>query len=128
MNLRQILAATALFSIASMAQALEVLPYTPAAFQAAQQAKQTTALHFHADWCSVCRNQSMALEQLKSDPALKDVTVFKVNYDTEKALRKELKIRSQSVFVVYQGSEERTRLAGETDREKIKAGLRPGGL
>ena len=61
--------AAALSTLAPLAQALETQPYTAQALAAAQQAGQPVALHFHADWCPTCRQQTTVLNQLKTDPA-----------------------------------------------------------
>ena len=113
----------ALLLATGAAQALTLKPFTAADFAAAQKAGSPVAVHFHATWCPTCRAQDKALDALKSDPALKDVTVFKADYDQEKALKKDMNIRTQSTFVVFKGSTEVARSAGMTDTEKIKATL-----
>ena len=122
MKLYHILFALLLIAAASATQALEIKPYTPAALAAAQQADKPYALHFHADWCPVCRAQSKALEGLKADKALA-LTVFVVNYDKEKALRKQYGVRTQSTIIVFVGKVEAARLAGESAEPKIRAAL-----
>lgn len=102
----------------SAAHALEIKPYSAAALATAQQSNQSYALHFHADWCPVCRAQSMALERLKSDKSLK-VTVYVVNYDREKALRKQYGVHTQSTIIAFKGKTETARLAGERADERI---------
>lgn len=114
--------AATLTTLAPLAQALETQPYTAQALASAQQAGQPVALHFHADWCPTCTQQSAALEKLKADPAL-NLTVLVVNYDKEKDLRKELRVRTQSTFIVYKGATEKARIAGETAPDKIRAAL-----
>ena len=114
--------AATLTGLAPLAQALETQPYSAQALAAAQQAGQPVALHFHADWCPTCRQQTTVLNQLKADPALK-LTVLVVNYDNEKDLRKALQVRTQSTFIVYKGAAEKARIAGETAPDKIRAAL-----
>lgn len=107
------------FVATASAHALDVAPYTPAALTQAQQAGKAYALHFHADWCPVCRKQSQVIDTLKADPKL-NVTVFIVNYDKEKALRKQYGVRTQSTLIAFRGKTETGRLAGDTDPVVIR--------
>jgi len=117
------IATFALCLAATAAGALEIQSYTPKALASAQAANKPVALHFHADWCPACRAQAEALGMLEADRKL-DVTVFVVDYDREKELRRALGVRSQSPFVVFRGKAERARLAGDTSAARIEAALR----
>ena len=110
------------FVASASAYALDILPYTPAALRQAQQSDSAYALHFHADWCPVCRAQSKVLNTLKADPKLK-LTVFVVDYDTEKALRKPYGVHTQSTLIAFKGKRETERLAGETNPDRIRSVL-----
>lgn len=123
MMLRKTLAALALFAVTSLAQALEIKPYSDAALAEAQQAGKPVAVHFHAEWCPTCKQQEKALAALKAEPGL-DVTVLVADYDKEKDLKKRLNVRSQSVFVVFRGAQEKARINGDTKPEKIRDGLK----
>lgn len=114
-----VLAAGLLFSIA--ASAMEILPYTPQTLAALQTQGKPSALHFHASWCGTCVAQEKALLELKNDAALSGFTVLVVDYDKEKDLRKSMKVRSQSVLVVFKGTTEIARSGSETKTPKIKA-------
>ncbi len=118
--------AAALFLMAGAANALTIKPFTPADLAAAQAAGTPVAVHFHADWCPTCRAQDKALETLKSDPALKNVTLLQANYDTEKALKQQMNIRTQSTFVVFKGKTEVARSAGVTEAGEIRKTLATG--
>jgi thioredoxin 1 len=107
----------------SMAEALTVVPYTAGAFAAAQKAGRPLVLHFHAEWCPTCRAQDKVFESLKADPAL-DVTLMQVDFDTEKALERQLNVSAQSTLLVFHGATERARVVGETDPAKLKELLR----
>ncbi len=112
------------FSLA--AQALTIKPYSPADLAAAQNAGAPVALHFYADWCPSCKDQSRAFESLKADPALAKLTILVVDYDKAQDLRKSLTVRTQSTVVVFKGKTEVARNAGDTDPAKLKATLVQG--
>jgi thiol-disulfide isomerase/thioredoxin len=105
------------------AYALDVQPYSPDALSKAQAAGKPVALHFRADWCPTCRAQDKALNSLKADKDL-NIAILDVDYDKEKALEKKLGVEMQSTFIVYKGSAEKGRIAGETAPDKIKAALK----
>jgi thiol-disulfide isomerase/thioredoxin len=105
------------------ASALTLDDYSPAAVAKARAAGQSHALIFHADWCPTCKQQEKVFEQLKQDPALKNVTLFSVDYDGEVELRKTLKVRGQSTLIVYKGPVEAARTVGETSVAGLKQTL-----
>jgi thioredoxin 1 len=125
MNRRASLAAFALawFGLSTSAQALEIRPFNGAALEGLQKAGKPVALHFHADWCPTCVNQTRELEQLKASGQLPGMTVLVANYDTEKELKRQHKVRSQSVLVVFKGSTEVARSAGQTQAEALRQAL-----
>lgn len=108
---------------ATLAQALEIQPYSASALAAAQQADKPVALHFRADWCPTCRAQDKALLELQKEPGL-DLTVLAVNYDTEKALKRRFAVQAQSTLVVLHGRKEVTRLVGDTSTDGIRRALK----
>jgi thioredoxin 1 len=114
------LASASLMFLASAAHALTVKPFTDADFAAAQAAGKPVAVHFSATWCPTCKAQDKSLAALASDPALKDVTVLTSDYDKSKDLQKQMKVKSQSTFVVFKGKAEVARNSGATDAPEIK--------
>jgi thiol-disulfide isomerase/thioredoxin len=116
------LAAPLLLAVAPLVQALTVSPYSAEALAAAQQAGKPVAVHFHADWCPTCKQQEKVLAQLKAEPKL-EVLVLVADYDKEKDLRRAMKVRTQSTIVVFRGSDEKARLAGDTDVAAIRSAL-----
>ena len=54
------------------------------------------------------------------EPRLKGVTLFKADYDTEAALKKQLGVAQQSTFVVFKGGKEVGRSTGQTSRAAIE--------
>lgn len=123
MNLKQTLkvAVTAsLMTVSAWASALELKPFSTTELSAIQQQGKPVAVHFHADWCSTCVGQARSLDSLKADPQLQGMTVLVADYDKERDLRKTMKVRSQSVMVVFKGTQEVGRLAGKTRADDIK--------
>jgi thiol:disulfide interchange protein len=112
-----------LMSVAGLARALDIQPYTAAALQQAQASGKPVAVHFHADWCATCKAQEQTLNGLRADPQLKGITLLVANYDNERDLKQAMNVRSQSVIVVFRGSKETARVGGETKPEKLKAAL-----
>lgn len=57
----------------------------------------TKVLFFHASWCPQCR---MLDDDIQTGlDTLSDVTIYKVNYDTETDLRKKYNVTQQTTFV-----------------------------
>jgi thioredoxin 1 len=113
--------ATALMTLSAWASALEMKPFSAADLASLQQQGKPVAVHFHADWCATCVSQTKSLENLKADPQLQGMTVLVANYDQEKDLRRSMKVRSQSIMVVYKGAQEVARVNGNTRANDIKA-------
>ncbi len=113
----------AAFSVA--ASALDVVPYSPEKFAEAQLAGKSVALHFHANWCPICRAQKKVIEELRADKSL-PLTVYVADYDTVESLREKLHVTMQSTLIVYKGLSEKARIVGETDPKKIRAALAAG--
>jgi thioredoxin 1 len=108
--------------VAGAAQALTIVPFSAEALARAQQAGQPVAVHFHADWCGTCKQQEKAFSQLKADKSL-DMVLLVADYDKEKALRKAMNVRSQSTVVVFRGTQERARVAGDTAPDALRTAL-----
>lgn len=123
MTLRKLIVSTLLLTSAALTHAIEFRPYSAAALAAAQKADKPVVLQFRADWCPTCRIQDKVLQTLKSEPGL-DVTVFKVNFDTEKDLKKQFKVQAQSTMIILRGDRERGRLVGDTTEAGIRTALK----
>jgi thiol:disulfide interchange protein len=115
--------ALSLLGISGGADALEIQDYDAATLAGLQNAGKPVALHFHADWCPTCVNQSRALNQLKAAGHLQGMTVLVADYDKEKDLKRQHKVRSQSVLIVFKGTAEVARSAGETQPEALSLAL-----
>lgn len=112
-----------LSSFASFAVSAE-LPFDQAQFDASRSAGGPVAVVFHADWCPTCRAQAPVLKELAATPALKPLTLYVANFDTEKALKKSLGVTQQSTIVVFRNGKEIARSTGDTQRDRLNALLK----
>jgi thiol-disulfide isomerase/thioredoxin len=100
------------------AMANDFKPFTKQAYGEAMAAGKTTIVFFHAPWCPVCRAQEpKVLARLNGD--FKHVVAFKVDYDTNQDLRREMKVDRQSTLILSQGMKEVARLSYKSDDASI---------
>ena len=104
--------------MASMDGMNDFRPFTSQDFKSVQAAGKTTLLFFHAPWCPVCRAQEPKVKAHLNGNH-KDVVAFKVDYDSNMALRQELNVEKQSTLILYQGMKEVARLSYKSDDESI---------
>ena len=114
------LAAAFVLALPLAASAAEVA-YTKAAFVEAIAAGQPVIVDFQASWCPTCKAQKPIVDALLAEPKRKGVTLFAADYDTERELKKELRVAQQSTFVVFKGGKEVGRSTGQTNRTEIAA-------
>ncbi len=101
-------------------------PFEAAAFKQAKSDGKTVLVDFAASWCPTCKQQGPIIESLLKSEKFGNVVAFKADYDTEKDLKKELKVASQSTLVVFKGGKEVARAAGIATPEAIGALLAKG--
>lgn len=111
----------ALALVANVASALDIEPYTQEKLASLQAQNKPAALHFHAGWCSTCAAQSTVFKSIESSKDLKGLTLLVVDFDGNKALRSQLKVKSQSTIIVYKGNNEVARSAGDARADSVKA-------
>jgi thioredoxin 1 len=113
----------ALVFFASLASAAEV-PFNQGQFDSAKAAGHPVAVVFHADWCPTCRAQAPLLKDLAQQSEFAPVTLYIANYDTEKSLKKSLRVTKQSTIVVFKGGKEAARSTGDTQESSLATLLR----
>lgn len=108
-----VLALGMLFAVAAPTLALEMKPYDDAGFKAAQGAGKPVLILIGASWCPTCKAQEMILERLKDKPEYNTITVYQVDFDSQKDVVKNLKALSQSTLIAFKGDKETGRTAGD---------------
>ena len=106
--------------------AAETKPFDQATFEALQAAGKPVLVDVYADWCPTCKAQEPLISALIVSAEFKDYTVLRVNFDTQKDVRKVLNVPNQSTLIVYRGKREVVRSTGDTSKESIAASLRKG--
>jgi len=91
------------------------------AFDAAQKAGGPVLLHVSATWCGTCAAQRAVLDKLDGNAAFKPLTLFSIDYDTEKAVMRSFDVRERSTLIAFKAGREVGRLVGETQEGAIKA-------
>jgi thiol-disulfide isomerase/thioredoxin len=122
MNLRCLFlcAAVLLMGIAN-AYTAQHLPYEAGAFQSALQTGKPILVHVTAPWCRQCNAQKPIVAEFGQRPEFKDLTIFNVDFDTQKEALHRLNVQKQSTLVVFKGKLEVARAVGITSREEIDA-------
>ncbi len=105
--------------LASPAEAAEPVAFTDSAFQAAQTAGKPILVHVNASWCPTCAQQRPILDKLEHSAELGDLTVFTVDFDSQKDALHEFNVQQQSTLIVFAGKTEKGRATGITDPTAI---------
>ncbi len=113
---RRLLVLSPLAFIATPLQAMARTAFTNTAFEKAKAGGKPIVIEFHANWCPTCRAQAPIVESLASK---KGFIVLRVDYDSQKSVRREFGVRQQSTLIVYKGNQEVGRAVGITDPDSI---------
>ena len=113
-------------SLAVTAHAAETKPFDQATFQALQAAGKPILIDVYADWCPTCKAQEPIVSELLTRPQFAGYTRLKVNFDTQKDVRRKFGVSQQSTFIVFRGAKELGRSTGDTHLESIASLLGMG--
>ena len=116
--------ATALLAGSITARAAEEKPFTQQAFEAAQAQGKSILVETHASWCPTCQAQKPILARLFAEPKFKDLAVFRVDFDSQKAEVRRFRATVQSTLIAFKGNEEVARSVGDTQPDSIADLLR----
>jgi thioredoxin 1 len=112
--------------LAVRAVAAGLTPFTADALERAQSSGAVVVVDFHADWCPTCRAQAPLLRALAVEPELEHVVFLVADFDRETALRRALRVGSQSTLVVFHGKTEAARASGVTKLDDLRTLIRKG--
>lgn len=111
------------FFLSSVSFAAEWLEYEHGKFETSQKAGEKILIDVYATWCPVCKAQAIILEDMKASGKLDEVTLFRVNYDTQKNFLKTHRIPRQSTILIFSGKKEVMRSIADTDSERLTSAI-----
>jgi thioredoxin 1 len=94
--------------------------FTPAAFAAAQAAGKPIIVEVSAPWCPTCKAQAPIIKSLTDKPEFRNVTILKVDFDSQKDALKSLNVSMQSTLIAFKGKTEMSRSIGDTTAAGIE--------
>ena len=120
------IALTTLLLLLSMSGAFAAgrFAYEPQAFQAAVDAGKPILVHVTASWCVECQAQKPIVAALAERPEFADLTIFDVDFDTQKDALRQLHVPTQSTLVIFKDKAEVGRAVGITRPAAIEELLR----
>lgn len=96
-------------------------PFTPQAFAAAQAAGKPILVEIDASWCPTCAKQRPIVGQLLQTPEFRSLVAYRVDFDSQKNIVRQMGARMQSTLVVFHGKTEEGRSVGDTNMASIRA-------
>ena len=103
------------------------VPYNQARFDELNQQGRPVLIWIHADWCPTCKAQGRVLDELLPSPEFRNLTVLKVDFDSQKPLVRAFRAIRQSTFILFRHGHEVARSLGDTRRDSIRAFLEKAG-
>lgn len=113
MNFRNAITAMLISSAALVAVAGEIKTFSQQDFDRLAQAGKPVVVDVSAPWCPTCKAQKPIVDSLAKQPAYKDVTIFTVDFDSEKTVLKQFKVNMQSTLIAFNGGKETARSVGD---------------
>lgn len=110
----------------SAVSAAEWKTYDKVSFEASQKAGDKIIVDVFATWCSTCKAQSKIMAVMLEKGQFDGVTLFKVDYDSQKDFLKAHRIPRQSTILIFAGAQEMARIIAETDKERLPRAILNG--
>lgn len=114
------LAAVSALASASVTLAADHMAYTQQAFEQAQKAGKPILVEITASWCPICKAQKQVLARLLPKAEHANLTVFEVDFDSQKDVVRALGAQMQSTLITFKGTREVGRLVGVTKVDPIR--------
>lgn len=113
------LAAAAMFAAAPAQADAPKQAFTQAAFEKAQGEGKSILVEIAAPWCPACKAQKPIIQDLTSFEPLDKISVFVVDFDSQKDALRYFKATQQSTLIAFKGKVEKGRTVGDTKSDSI---------
>jgi thioredoxin 1 len=105
----------------SAASAAERRTFDAKSFASAQTSGAPVLVDISATWCPTCKAQKPIIDSLAEQPENRNLIIFAVDFDSQKAIVREFRAQSQSTLIAFRGKTETGRSVGDTDPNSIAA-------
>lgn len=126
-NLSRLVLCAALLAMGAFSiQAATRLSYNAGSFQSALATGKPVLVHVTALWCRQCMAQKPIVAEFAKRAEFEGLTIFEVDFDTQKDALRRLHVQKQSTIVMFKAGNEIARDVGITDRNAIYALMKKG--
>lgn len=108
-------------TVATQGRTQEVLTFDLQTFREAQERGSPIVLDFYAHWCGACAQRQWTVSKVAGEEPYTEVLFFRVDFDREVELKRELVVRSHSTMLALRGTREVGRSTGEHDEGRIRS-------
>lgn len=106
--------------LGGQAAAADVRPFSQPLFEQLQAEGTPVLVDVYADWCPMCKRQEAVLTPMLVEPAFADLTLLKLDFDSQKEALKAFGVRRQITLILFRDGEELARVLGETDPARLR--------
>ena len=93
-------------------------------FEKAKASGKTIVINSYEVWCGTCSTQTKVLDQAEQE--FKEIIFLSYEQSKNKDIAKKLGIKHWTTIVVYKGSNEVSRIIGQTKKEIIYSAIKEG--
>lgn len=112
-----------LFTLSSLASALERTPFTEEALAKLQSENQVVLVDVYATWCSTCAKQQKLLQQYRDKYPDNVFHVLEIDFDKNRDLVEKYNAPRQSTLVLFKGNKQFWYSVAEQDYNVIEREL-----
>lgn len=112
-----------LILFSSLAHA-DIKPFNATEFEQKMHSGAAVVLAAHAPWCPTCRAQKPILKALSMQKEHQALTIYEIDFDSQKSLLSSLNIQRQSTIVAFKQGKEVSRSIGATSSAAIESVLK----